>query len=545
MTLTLYPEYQAYTRVAATLTAYVQGTPVTIDLSRTGEHLRRLTVLEGALKADDQQYVAEPLQGGAAAASGSLTVLDTDNLLYRTLLGSKSELGAQLELWIDLTLHTYTGERTYRGRIITWTITWAGGVPELELHWQQYDVAAGATVAITEPELNAAYGRLHAALTTVGISTLQDFCTVLRDSGLGVEVWTAVDNRRVRVTTEEISGVAVTVLHNQTCADEVERARFAGLEAGHGARTFLDAVFTQLCALLAPADGSTVQYQATLIDTTPAYVLYLATDPRTAVVPSDDPTAGTALRDTIFVYNSGATTARSTLPDTEGRPLTVFPVLSLQCTMSHTDVICTSADSNTAHPANGNVLLTQHGAVYYPAHTPAVLRSALTRLQSATLGQELQVTITVDNYVQFYVTGHTLVHLLIYDHLGLVHPLSGLLRISGYKYVVDGGVVRATVTLRPALTTAGHPTYSPAAFKQSYVVNGRGTAVAAGEPVDPTAPPAPAASPALATAAPYTATAPPAPPYTSSDPTPPSSTAAAGTAAAQGLQVRAHTGYPT
>lgn len=112
-----------------------------------------------------------------------------------------------------------------------------------------------------------------------------------------------------------------------------------------------------------------------------------------------------------------------------------------------------SNQSNANNP-NGNFIMTSRGGVTLPADMPQALSQTIQNLAGLSLSQNLHVNITVYNFIHFYCLGETPVYLIVFDHKGNIHPLSGRMRVGSYTYTLGtGGVIKASVTLTPMFTS--------------------------------------------------------------------------------------------
>jgi hypothetical protein len=169
-------------------------------------------------------------------------------------------------------------------------------------------------------------------------------------------------------------------------------------------------------------------------------------------VPSQQGTA-TILQNSVFLYNSSAMQGSVYSTPSGDKIAYVVESLSTSYSMDNFIVAFTNSQSNSANP-NGNMILTSRGTLTLPDKMPQYLKDSVQKLFAVTLAESFRVRITVYNFIHFYCLGQeSAVNLIVFDHMGRVHPITGQMRVMGYSYSLEkGGVIKADVDLGPMFT---------------------------------------------------------------------------------------------
>lgn len=476
MAITILPEYEYYTGVEIKL--YLGGDDKkVIELSKFGEHFQSLTITEGSPKIDGTQLQMENHDGGVA--SGKVSLYDEDNSIFRALLVSKTQGGQQLENILDITVKAYTGIRRYpKCRVKRWTCGFSGGVPSITLEWQNMP---DNTQQAEEGTPSFKEVKMRELLVEKGVANFGEFKQAIRDVFSDAYVFKYSTSRELEENQlKEIEDDGKILYYNgdkqeeytitipeSICVldgNEVKKYRMRIDPTGDTA-SLLRLVMDQFCHAVNGESQVKINWKIVYGN---VLLIYTFNNYNALNIPMPKGTAP-FLEESIFVYNSSM--KQGQLYKTPlGVEKMVFVVDSLSTTFDNSNVVIANFNTQAnANNPNGNLILTSRGAITIPSGMPQAISESISKLTSILLAQELQVTMTVYNFIQFYVEGVTPIELLVFDHLGQVHPLTGKMRIVGYNYMIDGGVVKADVTLKPVLDNSLQAQYfnTPASADQS------------------------------------------------------------------------------
>lgn len=171
MTFRCFPEYEFFTSVNIEL--LIDGDNAkNIVVSRVGEHFQSLTIREGAVSEGGVQVQEQNRSGGVA--SGTIVLYDEDNSIFLSLVTSKTSEGKQILTQVKITIKTYTGSRTYLGRVEKWNCSFSGGCPTISISWQQIGNAA-LLEASTQNQLAYDSDLLMKLLVKEGVQDFKEF----------------------------------------------------------------------------------------------------------------------------------------------------------------------------------------------------------------------------------------------------------------------------------------------------------------------------------------------------------------------------------
>lgn len=469
MSLILQPEYQQFTYCKVDLIFPISGTNQEISISKIGEKLTSLTIMEGTVGEGEQFTNASTLM----CASGDVSMYDTDNVIFRAFMASRGDTGNPLQIRLNIEVRTYTGNRAYSGLVDSWSVSFDGGIPKVSVKWKQIGDFR-QTTNITIDDLGSKVNSLVTKLSTEGISTLSEFYEVMQSSGLGITIKVQSGSSMVSASGETINGVNVKIKPNFKNGAEKDIFRF-NLTNTNNKEELINSIFRGLIQNVELDNGQ--RLFGTYVSASEgmgSYLLYTSRDAVNNIRPNDG--RDKPLNDVVFVYNSSIYQGDSyKTPD--GSVKTAFLIDDFSCSITSKDIIYVQGgDSNSNNP-NGNMVITSKGRVILPTNTPSALREALYNNETASVSQSLQVKITTYNFIHFYVFGETLVDIVIFDHMGQVHPLSGKMRVVSYTYNISGGVLKADVTLQPVFANDSSAYFKSSSFVRDAIVDGYGNII--------------------------------------------------------------------
>lgn len=467
-----HPEYMYFTGVEITLTidgedGKQQSFVVSkIDDAYTHQELKEqgyllsLSIKEGTL-GTGQQLVVPDVGGGIA--SGVVRLVDKDNAIFLSLIASKTKKGKQLLNRLDITLKTYTGPKSYKNcRINKWTCDFNGGVPTISLEWQSIGGDNAPAFAESDsPAFNPNLAKQY--FIDEGITeNFGNFITKIK------EVYN--NNFSFKYTTEKIiradslkdispNGVLQYFDNNVLTTGKIiipqeyltktsqdkETYRFK-LNTINESLSFLTAAMKEVCSI-AKIEGTDLHINWKLIDGNVIFI-YTYKDMGSIALPEEGDVTQ-ILANSVFIYNSSF--PQGSLYTTPQGSKLAFTIDSISTSFDFSQVLVANVDpqSNASCP-NGNMFITSRGALMLPPNVPAQVQKTIKEIESLNLTQNFTVKITVYNFAHFYVLGQTLIDLVVFDHMGNIHPITGKMRVVGYQYDIgSGGVIKADVTLAP------------------------------------------------------------------------------------------------
>lgn len=457
MTFRCFPEYEFFTSVNIEL--LIDGDNAkNIVVSRVGEHFQSLTIREGAVSEGGVQVQEQNRSGGVA--SGTIVLYDEDNSIFLSLVTSKTSEGKQILTQVKITIKTYTGSRTYLGRVEKWNCSFSGGCPTISISWQQIGNAA-LLEASTQNQLAYDSDLLMKLLVKEGVQDFKEFKEAMLqvfkntitfkyapsklyseesllsvpDSGLIV-----VEDSSTRVEYQIAIPDSVKVKDNTVFRFDLKPSDWSNI---------LGLVMDRFCAAVNSEPSGVTNLKLDWFKTpNNSVVFYTYGDQRIVPQPSG---SELYLQESVFVYNSAMVQGSLyTLPN--GSTKKVFIVDSINTTYDNQHIIAAnfSSQANIANP-NGNMVLTSRGVLTLPSNLPQTVAQSIRSIASLNLTDQFTVTFSCYNFIHFYVCGETPVYLLVFDHLGRVHPMTGTMRVHGYSYSLnkDDGVIKANVTLKP------------------------------------------------------------------------------------------------
>lgn len=466
----VYPEYEFFTGVEIKFS--VDGdSSKTFVISKLGEHFQSLTVTEGSVSGDKQVS----LPNGNHLSNGTIILFDEDNSIFNSLLASKSSSGNPLVNKVDITLNTYTGSRKYQDcRVDNWSCQFNGGVPTITIKWQGFPSDSQPS---TDNTNTSAFNSKLATqkLVEEGIKDFIELKSIIKEVFTTQYSFVYSPTREYTVTNlREINEDELKVFTSETdntgtlgyifipesCRnrengnqEKVFRMELTGNMDNY---SFLNAILSEFCktakiTLTKGTEKDNIGLGFLVIGN--KILLYSYTDVSRLTMPQPSGIAD-ILNSTVFVYNSSLSQGEMyTTPQGEKR---VFTIEDLSTTFEMKNIIKADLNnqSNSNNP-NGNFIMTSRGAVTVPENMPQALAQTIQNLAGLSLSQDLQVRMTVYNFIHFYCLGETPVYLIVYDHKGNVHPLSGRMKVGSYTYTLGiGGVVKADVTLTPLFSSS-------------------------------------------------------------------------------------------
>lgn len=469
MSLALQPEYQQFAYCKVDLIFPISGTNQEISISKIGEKLSSLTIREGTTGEGEQFTDANTLM----CASGEVSMYDTDNIIFRAFMASRGDAGNPLQIRLNIEVRTYTGNRSYSGLVDSWSVSFDGGIPKVSVKWKQIGDFQ-QTPSITIDDLSSKVDSLVNKLSSEGISTLSEFYEVMQSSGLGISIKIQSGSNMVSTSGETINGANAKIKPNFKNGEEKDVFRF-NLTNTNNKGELINSIFNGLIQNVELDNGQ--RLFGTYISSSEgigSYLLYTSRDAVNNIRPNngdDKP-----LNDAVFVYNSSIYQGDS-YKTADGSVKTAFLIDDFSCSITDKDIIYVQGgDSNSNNP-NGNMVITSKGRVILPTNTSSALREALYNNETAAVSQSLQVKMTTYNFIHFYVFGETLVDIVIFDHMGQVHPLSGKMRVVSYTYSISGGALKADVTLQPVFTNDSSSYFKSSSFVRDAIVDGYGNII--------------------------------------------------------------------
>ena len=457
----VYPEYESFTSVEILLT--VDGKAGrTFSISKYGEHLQSLTIKEGTVGNGPQ--LSNPDIGGGVS-SGTVSLYDEDNAIFYSLLESKTRGGDQLLNTLDITLKTYTGIRKYsQCKINKWSCNFQGGVPTINLEWQSIGSDSQPAQANPEqPSFNPTIAK--SLLVDEGFDSFSDFKQKTQSVFNNTLRFCYTDTKVVRESLKEIpdsgkiiffsgeeSSEGVIYIPDSFLSEENNKKYRMKLQITNDASSFLMSVMNEFCNVAKlHTSGDDQQLQWKYLNGNTVFI-YSYKNRGSLSIPEPQGTVD-ILDNTVFVYNSGY--SQGSLYKTPQGDKKVFVIDSISSNFDFGNIIITNlTDDNNGICPNGNLVLTSRGTLMIPQSVPGDVAANIRKIEGFNLTNNFKVSITVYNFIHFYVMGDTHVHLLVFDHLGNVHPITGDMRVEGYQYEINDGVVKANVTLVPVLENA-------------------------------------------------------------------------------------------
>jgi len=464
----LFPQYENFTAVEILLSISGQEEK-TFSISQTGRFLQSLTIKEGTVGQGEQ---FSPNLNGDNVASGTINLIDEDNSLFRSLVASKSTNDEQLLNTLKITIYTYSGIRTYDNcRIEKWSVNFNGGVPTITLEWQTLDPSGLPSV---ENQNNPEFfpDVYNQRLVKEGVTNFSDFQRAIRDifnSTYTVSLGDGLNENNVIVC----GGEKKVGSDNR----EVGTLRFSAQFASDQT-SVLDAVLSEFCRNCTVKNEVAAGLGWVFSDDRRRNIRITKIENYRNRVIKNYGKAEDILNDTVFVYNSSI--MQGSPYNTPWGEKTAFVVNTINATYSFENVIVSNLEqqANSSNP-NGNIVITSKGRVMIPSNLPQAVTSTIHNLTSMSLRDTFTVTITVYNYIHFYILGEvSACHLVVFDHLGQIHPISGRMRVFGYEYTIGDGVVSANVTLKPMFGNEEDSFYNLSNFYlRDFTTTGRGDVI--------------------------------------------------------------------
>ena len=458
MAYTIFPEYEFFTGVEIKLSVDGEAKK-TFVISKLGEHLQSLSIKEGTM-GNGQQLVVPDVDGGIA--SGTVSLYDEDNALFLSLIASKTPTGQQLLNRLDITLKTYTGIKVYNNcRINKWSCDFNGGVPTIRLEWQSIGGTSAPAFADTDkPSFDPE--KAKSLLMDEGVDSFGVFMGHVKDifnNNLSFKYTTkkVVDQSSLREISSEgdmkffngeniVDGkINIPDIYLTEACDKKYRFK---LQIVGDSTSFLTSIMKEICSIAKVEGGGesqNIQWKLLNGDT---IFIYSYKNMGDIAIPEDDDTKR-VLDGSVFVYNTSF--PQGGMYRTPQGMKRAFIIDSIGANFDFSQVLVANlSDQNNSSCPNGNMIITSRGAVMVPQSVPADVAKTIKNIENLNLSQNFNVRITVYNFVHFYVMGETLVDLIVFDHLGNIHPITGKMRIVGYQYDIgQGGVIKADVTLAP------------------------------------------------------------------------------------------------
>jgi hypothetical protein len=474
----VYPEYEFFTGVEIKFS--VDGDAAkTFVISKLGEHFQGLTVTEGSVSGDKQVS----LPNGNHLSNGTLTLLDEDNSIFLSLISSKSSQGNPLVNKVDITLNTYTGSRRYADcRVDKWSCSFSDGVPTITINWQGFPSGSQPSKDNTQ-EADFDTKLATEKFVDIGILDFKGFKDAIKEVFTTQYTFVYSDTREytdtslkeigddgsLKVFTNETGdkGTLGYIFIPESCRSHTnaneERLFRMELKGSTDNYSFLNAILGEFCktAKITLTKGIEKDNLGLgFLVKGNNILLYSYTDVSRLTMPQPMGTAE-ILNNTVFVYNSSLRQGEIyTTPQGDKR---VFAIESISTTFEMKDIIKAALNNQSnANNPNGNFIMTSRGSITLPADMPQAISQSIQNLAGLTLSQDLQVTIDVSNFIHFYCLGETPVYLIVFDHKGNIHPLSGRMKIGSYSYTLGvGGVIKAKVTLTPVFSSSAEDYVAP------------------------------------------------------------------------------------
>lgn len=462
----LQPQYEFYTSVEIYLTIS-NDQEKTFSISKTGHYLESLTIKEGTV--GGAQFT--PDLNGSMVASGSVSLIDEDNSIFRALITSKSTNGDNILNYLKIIIHTYSGDRKYEDcRIKNWSVSLNGGVPKVTLDWETLG-SSGVQSPETpnqkpfDPDAYTEY------FVKTGVESFSDFVEF---------VGKVFPQGYIFTFNTGLSADKIVVCGNEA-KDYKDNPNLKVLRFSSKYSSLQDNIFSSIMkefCLNCKINGMENKSLCWNFKTSKEVVLS-AEDLRNRVVqyPKECDYAQSILERTVFVYN--ASIPQGSIYSTPWGDKIAFniDVINAQFSMENTIISNLDTQANTTNP-NGNMVMTSRGRVMLPSNMPQAITQSIHNIASVNLTDSFTVTITVYNYIHFYIQGSTNLYLVVFDHLGQIHPISGIMRVFGYEYTIGNGVISANVTLKPAFNLNSDSFYDTTSYYlRDFTVTGSGEAV--------------------------------------------------------------------
>lgn len=457
MSYQCYPEYEFYTGVELTLEIGGDASK-TLVVSKIGEHFLSMSITEGTVSESGQQLADSNNSGGVS--TGTITLLDEDNSIFLSLLSSKSSEGDPLENMVNITIKTYTGSRSYRGLVTKWDCSFDGGAPRITLSWR----SVGSSAAPDNANTNKGTYKvdlLKKLLIDEGVSDFKEFKEAVKQIFMNVfqfcyspsvaytveglkeipdsgEIVYYTDNNEKRFTLSFPSSVM------ERNGEEKWVYRMTDLRPVTDTSSLILLVMDKFCSAVNVASEIKIDYD--LVDGNKIFI-FAYTGEKTKPQPYG---TSSYLDDTVFVYNSSLSQGSDfQLPDGSKKKVFVIQTIKTSFDFSHLIVTNLQEQANSSNP-NGNMVITSRGGIMIPTGMPDTIAESIKKITSVQLADSFTVSMSCFNFIHFYVLGETLINLVVYDHLGRVHPITGKMRVHGYQYSIStSGVIRADVILKP------------------------------------------------------------------------------------------------
>lgn len=480
MPLVIDPSYQYFSSVEVILNIVMQdNTTQAITISKLGEHFNSLTIKEGSVGTG--QFT--PVINSDTVASGSVSLYDEDNAIFRALLLSKSVSGNQLLSYLDINLKTYTGERKYDNcKIDKWSVSFSNGIPSINIEWKRIAASSfPSPINNTTPQYDSTALNV---LCTQGVkvdssgNAFRDFKSkfnaIFNSPSYSFRQTRGGDLTQGTIEIDDsgrLGNDIITIPDTLTepDANETQTYKFKCRNDLGSSNSVVELVMNEFCNV-AQCGGNKIS----CIIRGNEVILFTFQDYNQRKIPSDG--SDSVLDEVVFVYNSSLSQNLTTYrtPVGDRKP---FIVTDLRSDFNGSDIIIANVNDQSQELPNGHAVITSRGRVMLPSYMPSTLTQAIQNLSTLAFNSELRYTITVYNFIHFQVCGDRDLYLVVFDHLGQVHPITGFARIEGYQYSLEsGGVIRADVTLCPSINPKNAP-YDTAVFLRDYVVTGAGDIV--------------------------------------------------------------------
>jgi hypothetical protein len=460
----LHPEYEFFTGVDVKLKFDADNSVLEFSKvsSKDENLLQSLIIREGATGSGQQLQQSST---SVTVANGSISLYDTGNYIYKALIAYR-ESGKDIFLnQVTITLKSYTGFKTYSGTVQKWTCSFDGGVPIIKLDWIQCgNCTSSEDISLySNPKYNPD-GVLR--LYEEGVPDFSSFKEIFTSLFTPTYVLVTSKNEELSsINLEEISGkiyvftgesyssVDLTLNSNDVrtnSSKEESVYRFfrnmsKGDVLGIGENQILTKVMNEFCTAFAP---NKIRLGWCVLENNK--ILIYGGDDFIRMKRPTDQNVVPILNQSVFIYNSSLTQG-SLFKMSTGEDRVVFPITNISTSFDSSTLIATNYKNQAnANQPNGNLIISSRGPVLIPSGVPTAIANSIRNISSLNVANSLAVTMTVYNFVHFFALGATEIRLIVYDHLGEVHPLTGKFIVKGYTYTLDEGCVKADVVLQPS-----------------------------------------------------------------------------------------------
>lgn len=436
-----YPEYSEYNDLIVTLK---RSSGETFSVSHYGEYIDSVSISETCVTQGN------PLSSGA---SGSLTLWDHNNKLFKFLIGDlKSFMSGEAQSFIidvEIKIYCWSSVRTFLGHVIDWQLSFTGGAPSITLNWSVVDNSAlpPNTSDPSNPEPAGDKALRDSLMSDAGVKVdspisaleiLHNACTDFYFKVVDPSTGKVLDNSfPVGEEPEFVVDPAST---------ETTQRISASLDA-NGCR---NSVFQRMAANILVNRSLSKSGKKFFASADPpsgkGIIITYSTDQNASTASAPDPKGNdVSIDNLVFTVNAACAefgNTNSMYRSLSGN-LIAIPVQDFKF---QTGLANTALNVSVSESPNGNTKVAQSGGVTQTnATSEATANQAINDLKNA-LTKVMEIEFSCYNVMCFPIndTTHN-IYLKAFDENGEEHPVTGNFIATEVTYSLSGGVVEAQV----------------------------------------------------------------------------------------------------